>query len=89
MRKADFGFVAIFSDFKSDLCAIPPAPGVKPGFAAPDLAVLFGYAAQPLDLAPGIQPGSPDWTIKVGPRRHGDYFQSGFRQHDRQLTVQG
>jgi hypothetical protein len=33
-------------------------PGVKPGFAASDAAVLFGYTTHPLDLAPGIQPGS-------------------------------
>jgi methylase of polypeptide subunit release factors len=34
---------------------------------------------------------NPDLLIrqsKVGPKRHGQYFQSGFRQHDRQLTVQ-
>jgi hypothetical protein len=63
MREADFGFVAVFSNFKSDLCAIPLGPGVKPGFAAPDPAVLFGYTTRPLELAPGIQPGSPDSTI--------------------------
>ena len=33
-------------------------PGVKPGFAASDAAVLFGYTTHPLELAPGIQPGS-------------------------------
>ena len=35
-------------------------PGVKPGFAASDAAVLFDYTTHPLELAPGIQPGSPD-----------------------------
>ena len=33
-------------------------PGVKPGFAASDAAVLFDYTTHPLELAPGIQPGS-------------------------------
>ena len=33
-------------------------PGVNPGFAASDAAVLFGYTTHPLELAPGIQPGS-------------------------------
>jgi hypothetical protein len=33
-------------------------PGVKPGFAASDAAVLFSYTTHPLELAPGIQPGS-------------------------------
>src|SRR5260370_12147940 len=33
-------------------------PGVKPGFAASDAAVLFGYTTHPLELAPGIQTGS-------------------------------
>ena len=32
-------------------------PGVKPGFAASDAAVLFDYTTHPLELAPGIQPG--------------------------------
>ncbi len=40
-------------------------PGVKPGFAASDAAVLFSYTTQPLELAPGIQPGSPDLVNKV------------------------
>ena len=29
-------------------------PGVKPGFAASDAAVLFDYTTHPLELAPGI-----------------------------------
>ena len=33
-------------------------PGVKPGFAASDATVLFGYTTHPLELAPGIQPRS-------------------------------
>src|SRR5580693_5522902 len=40
-------------------------PGVKPGFAASDAAVLFGYTTHPLELAPGLQPGSPDFANKV------------------------
>ncbi len=40
-------------------------PGVKPGFAASDAAVLFGYTTHPLELAPGIQSGSLDLTNKV------------------------
>src|ERR1700733_5294849 len=35
-------------------------PGVKPGFAASDATVLFSYTTHPLELAPGIQPESPD-----------------------------
>ena len=45
-------------------------PGVKPGFAASDAAVLFGYTTHPLELAPGIQPGSPDLKTRLGPKRH-------------------
>jgi hypothetical protein len=33
-------------------------PGVKPEFAASDATVLFSYTTHPLELAPGIQPGS-------------------------------
>jgi hypothetical protein len=65
MREAGLGFIAVFSDFKSDLCAIPlgPArPGVKTGFAASDPAVLFGNTTHPLELAPGVQ--TPDLLIR-------------------------
>ena len=41
-------------------------PGVKPGFAASDAAVLFGYTTHPLELAPGIQPG----FSSLGPKCH-------------------
>lgn len=37
--------------------AVVGGPGVKPGFAASDAAVLFDYTTDPLKLAPGIQPG--------------------------------
>jgi hypothetical protein len=32
--------------------------------------VLFGYTTHPLELAPGIQPGFPDLTTRLGPKRH-------------------
>lgn len=54
----------IFSeDERADFYIIPEirqytkvvgGPGVKPGFAASDAAVLFDYTTHPLELAPGI-----------------------------------
>ena len=55
MRQANFGFVAVFSDFKSDLCAIPLGPGRESSpHLQPRTLVLFGYITRPLELAPGI-----------------------------------
>jgi hypothetical protein len=89
MREAEFDFVAVFSDFKSDLCAIPLGlPGSKPGFAASDPGRVVRLHSPPFGTRAGNPTRNPDSTIKVGPKRHGQYFQSGFRQRDRQLTVQ-
>ena len=51
--------------FKNEIANLEGGPGVKPGFAASDAAVLFGYTTHPLELAPGIQPGSSYLTNKV------------------------
>ena len=45
-------------------------PGVKPGFAASDATVLFGYTTHHLELAPGIQPGSRFVLTQLEPERH-------------------
>jgi hypothetical protein len=41
-------------------------PGVKPGFAASDAAVLFGYTTHPF----GIPAGKPTRISSLGPKRH-------------------
>src|SRR5579862_1645567 len=40
--------------------------GVKPGFAASDAAVLFGYTTHPS----GTRAGNPTRTSSLGPKRH-------------------
>jgi hypothetical protein len=90
MREADFGFVAVFSDFKSDLCAIPLGPGRE---SSPDLQLrtLPCCSVTLPALWNSHRESNPDLLIRqsVGPKRHGQYFQSGFRRHDGKLTVQG
>jgi hypothetical protein len=89
MREADFGFVAVFSDFKSDLCAIPLGPGRE---SSPDLQLrtLPCCSVTLPALWNSRRESNPDLLIRqsAGPKRHGQYCQSGFRQHDRKLTVQ-
>src|SRR5438034_3645820 len=41
-------------------------PGVKPGFAASDAAVLFGYTTHPF----GTRAGNPTRISSLGPKRH-------------------
>ncbi len=41
-------------------------PGVKPGFAASDAAVLFGYTTHPS----GTRAGNPTRISSLGPKRH-------------------
>ena len=45
-------------------------PGVKPGFAASDAAVLFGYTTHPLELAPGTGTRISFSVNELGPKRH-------------------
>jgi hypothetical protein len=49
--------ICLSANIQTEKCLVG-GPGVKPGFAASDAAVLFGYTTHPLELAPGIQPGS-------------------------------
>ena len=44
-------------------------PGVKPGFAASDAAVLFGYTTHPF-LNFGTRAGNPTRISSLGPKRH-------------------
>jgi hypothetical protein len=41
-------------------------PGVKPGFAASDATVLFGYTTHPS----GTRAGDPTRISSLGPKRH-------------------
>jgi hypothetical protein len=41
-------------------------PGVKPGFAASDATVLFGYTTHPS----GTRAGNPTRISSLGPKRH-------------------
>ena len=41
-------------------------PGVKPGFAASDAAVLFDYTTHPF----GTRAGTPTRISSLGPKRH-------------------
>ena len=46
--------------------ALVGGPGVKPGFAASDATVLFGYTTHPS----GTRAGNPTRISSLGPKRH-------------------
>jgi hypothetical protein len=49
----------------ANLCLVG-RPGVKPGFAASDAAVLFDYTTHPF----GTRAGNPTRISSLGPKRH-------------------
>ena len=55
----------IIPEFRQQL-KMEGGPGVKPGFAASDAAVLFGYTTHPS----GTRAGNPTRISSLGPKRH-------------------
>ena len=51
---------------RPSLTLLEGGPGVKPGFAASDAAVLFGYTTHPS----GTRAGNPTRISSLGPKRH-------------------